>query len=301
MSASEDPDDRLAQQAEDVRLQIAHAHALLYDRDKQFREARRQYQRDYYAQHREEQLEYQRQYRAAQRAKDPDAYREGKRARTQRWRDTHRDEVNARLREKYRADPEKHRQRRREAYAQNPEEQRARRRAYYAANKEKQHATQQRWRDREKRRIEAGLPVRRIHRVARDERFANVAAADEFFARVWTDAELRIALRSIATPTELWAEWKRDCLRARAAHHLATQREELARLEMELARVRPGPKPQPRRTVQEIEEARLDAIGRQINERLRHRELPRRPHHLDPAAPHPHPHLLQQDQMGMNR
>lgn len=299
MNSQDDADVRLAQEAEDVRLQIAHARALLYDREKHAREARRQYQRDYYAQHREEQLEYQRQYRAAQREKDPEAYRDRKRARAKRWRDKHREEVNARIREKYRADPEKHRQRRREAYAQNPEEQRARRRAYYAANKEKQLAAQQRWRDREKRRIQAGLPVRRLHRLGKDERFANTAAADEFFARQWTDAELKVALRSIATPAELWAAWKRDCLKARAAHHLATQKEELARLEKELARARPGPKPKPRPTPEEVEEARLDAIGRQVNERLRHRDPPRHPHHLDPAAPHPH--LLQQDQMGMNR
>ncbi|WP_127817857.1 hypothetical protein [Microbacterium sp. CPCC 204701] len=296
---SDDPADRLAQEAEEVRLQIARAQARLYNREKQHREARRQYQRDYYAQHREELLEYQRQYRAAQRERDPDAYREGKRARTKRWRDKHRDEVNARLREKYRADAEERRQRRREAYARNPEEQRSRRRAYYAANKEKQLAAQQRWRDREKRRVEAGLPVRRLHRVDDDERFANSAAADAFFGREWTDAELKAALGSIETPPELLAAWKRDCLRARAAHHLSVQKYELGRLEKELARVRPGPKPKPPMTPEEIEEARLDAIGRQINERLRHREPPRRTHHLDPAAPHPQ--LLRQDQMGMNR
>lgn len=296
---SNDPDDSIAREAEDVRLQIAHAQALLYEREKQFREARRQYRRDYYAQHRKELLEYQRQYRAAQRAKDSEAYRERKRARTERWRDKHRDEVNARLREKYHADPEKHRRRRREAYAQSPEEQRARRRAYYAANKEKQHAAQQRWRDREKRRLEVGLPVRRLHPVTRGERFANAAAADAFFVREWTDAELKLALRSIETPLEIWAKWKRDCLKARAAHHLATEKGELERLEKELARVRPGPKPKPRPTLEELEDARLDAIAREINDRLRRREPPRRPHHLDPTAPHPRPQ--QQDQMGMNR
>jgi len=293
------PDDHVARELEDARLRIAHANARLYDREKQRRDARRQYQREYYALHRKEQLEYQRRYRVAQRAKDPDAYRESKRARAKRWRDKHRDQVNARLREKYRADPEKHRQRRREAYAHNPEEQRARRRAYYAANREKQLAAQQRWRDREKRRVDAGLPVRRLHRVDRDERFANRAAADEFFGREWTDAELKVALRSIATPHDLWASWKRDCLKVRAAHHLAMQKEELARLEKELARARPGPKPKHRPTPEELEEARLDAIGRAINERLRHREPPRRPHHLDPAAPHQH--LLPHDQTGMNR
>ena len=36
-----------------------------------------------------------------------------------------------------------------------------------------------------------------------------------------------------ATPPELLAAWKRDCLRARATYTLAEQREELARLARE--------------------------------------------------------------------
>jgi hypothetical protein len=163
---SDEADDRISRETEDVRLQIAHAQAQLYDRAKRKRDARRQYARDYYARHRDEQREYQRQARAKQRAQDPDAYRERVRARNKRWRDKHREQANAHQREKYHADPEKRRRRRREAYARNPEEQRARRRAYYAANKEKSLAAQQRWRDREKRRVEAGLPVRRLHRVS---------------------------------------------------------------------------------------------------------------------------------------
>ncbi len=73
----------------------------------------------------------------------------------------------------------------------------------------------------------------------------------------------------------------RDCKQARAAHHLAEEKEMQARLGAEL---HSDPK-QP--TPEEIEEARLDAIGKQINEQLRPKAPPRRVHHLDPAAPHP--------------
>lgn len=296
---AEDREARVARETEDVRLQIAHAQAQLYDRAKRKREARRQYARDYYARHRDEQREYQRQARAKQRAQDPDAYRERVRARNKRWRDRHREQANAHQREKYHADPEKRRQRRREAYARDPEAQRAKRRAYYAANKEKSLAAQQRWRDREKRRVEAGLPVRRLHRVSPEERFSNRAAADEFFDRVRTKAELAVALREIATPPEIFAAWKRESLRVRAAHHLAVQKEELERLRKALARGRPGPEPNSLLTPEQVEDARMDAIARQVNNRLRHREPPRRRHHLDPAAPHPQ--ALNNDQMGMSR
>lgn len=292
-------DDEIERASEDLRLQIAHARAALYDRAKLQREARRQYAREYYAKHREEHLEYQRQRRAAQREKDPDAYRKRSRERNQRWRGKHKDEVNAKIRDKYHDDPEKHRERRREFYAQHAEKQRARRREYYAKNKEKADASHRKWRDREKRRREVGLPARRLHREPLEQRLAHNAAADEFFARAWTDGELREAMKSIATPPEVWAAWKRDCLKARATYHLAEQKDELARLQKELGRAKPGPKPGARPTPDEIEEARLEATGRQINERLRHREPARRPHHLDPAAPHP---MLQANQtMGMNR
>jgi len=102
-----------------------------------------------------------------------------------------------------------------------------------------------------------------------------------------------------ATPPEVLAAWKRDCLRARATYTLAEQQEELARLQKELNRVAPGPKPKPRLTPQQIEEARMDAIAKQVNDRLRHREVPRRAHHLDPAAPHPMLH--QPDTTGLSR
>lgn len=294
----DDDAERLERANEEVHLWIARARAALHNREEQRKESRREYAREYYALHRDEYLDYQRQRRAEQREKDPEAYRAGKRERNQRWRDSHKDQVNARLRDKYRDNAEKHRERRREYYAAHAEEQRARRREYYASNKEKQQAANRTWRDREKRRRAAGLPTQRLHRVQRDERGANRAAADAFFSRERTKEELMIAVKSIATPPELLAAWKRDCLKARATYTLAEQQEELARLQKELNRTTPGPKPKPRMTPQEIEEVRMDAIAKQINDRLRHHEESRRVHHLDPA---PHQMLPQPDATGLNR
>ncbi len=295
----DDDAERLERMNEEVRLRIAHARAALHNRKEQLKERRREYAREYYAAHRDEYLDYQRQYRAEERDKDPEAYRAAKRERNQRWRDSHKDQVNARLRDKYRDNAEKHRERRREYYAAHAEEQRARRREYYARNREKQNAAHRAWQSREKRRRDAGLPPRRIHRTSREDRMANRYAADVFFSRVRSSDEIAAAMKSIETPPEVWAAWKRDCLRARAAYALEEDKEELERLQKELARVKPGPKPKPRPTPSEIEEARIDAVARAINERLRHREAPRRTHHLDPAAPH---QMLQPDaSMGMNR
>ena len=89
MNVTDDETERFERASEDLRLQIAHARAALHDRQKQRKEARREYAREYYAKHREEYLEYQRQYRAEQREKDPEAYREGKRERNQRWREAY--------------------------------------------------------------------------------------------------------------------------------------------------------------------------------------------------------------------
>ena len=79
----------------------------------------------------------------------------------------------------------------------------------------------------------------------------------------------------------------------RAAHHLAEEKAMRARLGDELHTDPTKPTPE------EIEEARLDTIAKQINERLRPKAPPRRVHHLDPAAPHPM--LQQHSQTGMNR
>lgn len=299
MSGDDDALDRIEREVEDVRLKIAYTYHQLYFKKEARIESRRAYARDYYAEHREELLEKQRQYRAAQRARDPERYKELRRGRAKRWRDGHKERENAKNRAKYRANPHRELERRAKYYAENAEEIKARRRARYAENREKELAKQAAWRDREKRRRELGLPVGRLHVSTADDIAANDKAANAFFAQAWKKRAINRMLKGPPTPPELLAAFKGESKRIRAASILADKWEVLERLEKELGRKRPGPEPKPRRTAKEIEEARMDAIAKKINERLRHREPPRRPHHLDPAAPHP---MLQPNQtMGMNR
>ena len=258
---------------------------------KQRLETRRAYMREWYAKNRDHYLAYQREYRAAQKAADPEKYRETMRDRNKRWRDGLREQENAKLRAKYRDDPDVKAKRAANYHKTHTDEVRARRRARYAANRDRERATQDRYRARQKFYREAGLPPRSVRRTPREERLANTAAANEFFTRYRTWEQRQTLRHELRTPPKELAAWMRDCKRARAAHHLAEEKEMQLRLGLEL-----GPKAP---TPEEIEEARLDAIGKEINNQLRPPAPTRRVHHLDPAAPHPM--LLEHNQMGMNR
>lgn len=131
----------------------------------------------------------------------------------------------------------------------------------------------------------------------RRQRRHNLAEADAFFARPRSEAELSRVRSEGETPRELLAAWERDSRRARAAHHLATQGEELARLHAELARLEKR-HVSAARAERQVEEARLDAIGRQVNDRLRLRER-RSAQTGDTTAPHPY--LTQHNQTGLQR
>ena len=286
-------EEELARREEDVRLQIVHARQALQNIEKRKREARRAYQREWYAKNRDQQLEYQRQYRQAAREKDPEKFAQQRRGRAQRWRDRHKEQENAKIREKYPADPEPIRARSREYYAEHAEALRAQRRAHYRAHKNKELAAQAAWRDREKTRRQIGLPPRRLHETPSAERRASLASADAFFTRTRTRAEIAQALEEIATPPELIAAWKRDCLRARATHHLSEQSEVLARLQLELGKRLAQQRPQ------RTEDARMDDIALRINERLRTQPRRTQPQR-DPAAPHPLA-TNPTNPMGMNR
>lgn len=290
-------EDELAQREEDIRLQIVHARQALGDLAKQKRDRRREYAREWYAKNREQQLEYQREYRAKARERDPEKFAQQRRDRARRWHMNHRDEINARLREKYAENPEPHRARRAAEYAQDPEKARAKRRAYYAANREKQLAKQEEWRNREKRRRELGLPVARLHRLPSEQRVAEQAEADAFFTRIWSDYDVNEVIKTLATPPDLIAAFQRDCQRARSAHHLAEQKEELERLQHELTKRLNYQRPRPQR---ELEEERMDTIARDINARLRTQPPNRRRSDHDPAAPHALPGTTN-NPMGLNR
>ncbi|MEJ1154612.1 hypothetical protein [Microbacterium marmarense] len=256
------------------------------DRAKRAREEQRRVRaREWYAQNSERHLAAQRAYRAAQKQADPEGYRKAKAERTKRWRDKHLDRENAKLREKHRQNPAAKQAAAARYYEKNGEAVKARRREYYAANREKQLAAQQRWRAREKRRKELGLPPRRIHNVSPAERRMNEEHAGAFFAREWSAAEVKQVQLHEPTPPELIAKLDRDNARARAdwakanrpmkePSREAVDRERRAAIQEEAVRA---------------EEARLDAIARQVNERLRTQPRERRPISPDAFAPHAGP------------
>ncbi|MEV8367975.1 hypothetical protein [Microbacterium sp. NPDC064584] len=214
---------------------------------------------------------YQLERRTAQRAADPARYRRAKNERNKRWISAHREEFNAKLRLAYRDNPEPKRAANQRYYAEHGDEVRERRRAYYWANREKQLEKQRLWRAREKRRRELGLPPRRLHRVTARERAANASAADEFFTRPRTPDEVKAIRREPKTSARELARWNRSSARARlaagidadsdairpvmASRRRESEREAAARRKREAAAA---------------EAARMDAIAREINDRLRH-------------------------------
>ncbi|WP_431779935.1 hypothetical protein [Microbacterium aurantiacum] len=234
-------------------------------------ERRRVKGRERYAADPETHRDYQRERRRAQRAADPEGYREAKKQRNKRWRDSHKDEQNAKLRAKHRDNPEIKRAAAERYYAEHGDEVRERRRSYYWANREKQLEKQRLWRARERRRRELGLPPRRLHRVTASERAANASAGDEFFTRSRTPEELKAIRREPKTSARELARWHRSSTRARLAAGIdgdtdairpvtASRRRESER---EAAARR-------KREADAAEAARMDAIAREINDRLRH-------------------------------
>lgn len=209
-----------------------------------------------------------REYLAGRRTADPEGFREGKKRRNDAWRARNREEVNRRQREKKRLDPSTNVRRAQAYYAEHAEERREYSRRYHEEHREQDRERSRQWRARERRRKEAGLPVRRLHRIGADERTANAAAASDFFARVVT-LEYRARVEAeLRTPPELIAAWERDCERLRAEQYA------LKHPETSSAVVN-------RRTA---EEERMDAIARVINDRLR--ITPRRPQ----PCPQPDPY-----------
>ncbi|MGN8552093.1 UNVERIFIED_CONTAM: hypothetical protein OHV15_05875 [Microbacterium sp. SLM126] len=173
----------------------------------------------------------------------------------------------------------------RKYYEKNREQILERARARYAANPEEARARAKQYRSRERRRRELGLPPPRRHVVRPRERDENQRNADEFFARSYTRQEVSDAVAALATPPDLLAAWKRDCARARAAHRRATD-PEVADYKSESRRRVEAARELLRRR-QAAEEARMDAIARDVNDRLR--GVPRRPTPADPTLPHSAP------------
>ena len=233
---------------DNMRRKAAEERAAVERRDRKAAWARERYHTDVEASRAKARAS-----RDRQREADPDRYREGKKRRRDTWREGHRDEINARLREKNLRDPSAKKAGAQRYYARHAEERKAYRRQYYQDNRERQLASQKRWRDRERRRIEAGLPVRRLHKVTPAERDQNAAVAQAFFARPLTP-QLQEQLKvELSTPQHLIDALHREWDRIRAVdyqrRHPETSSDTVRR--------------------REAEEARLDGIAQAINERLR--------------------------------
>ncbi|MGU3643849.1 hypothetical protein ACLBXX_02705 [Microbacterium sp. C23T] len=291
----------------EVKRAEARRYAEKKRQERRRKQARQVSSKKYYEANKAQHHEYTRQWRLRKLAADPEGYRAARAVIQRRWYEKHRDERNAKLRAEHRENPELKRAAARAYYAAHAEEQKAKRRAYYAANREKVLASNRAWKDREKRRRDAGLPPRRLHTTPAAERRANKAAADEFFSRVRVAEEIAALRRPPTsvdslrpTPPELVAALERDNQRARIEHAVATDFTLAShRRAAEARRWVAAKRPSGRELRAAAEDARMDAIGKQVNDRLRHRDPPRRPHHLDPAAPHPM--LNPNTTMGMNR
>jgi hypothetical protein len=252
-------------------------------------ERRRVRARERYAADPQAHNDYQRERRKAQRAADPAGYRAAKNRRNKRWVDAHREEFKEKLRLKYRDNPEIRRKANSRYYAEHGEQVRERRRAYYAANREDQVDKQRQWRAREKRRREAGLPPRRLHRVPAEERRANATAADQFFIRVRSAEELKALRLERKTPDRERARLIRASRRERIAAGIASDTDPVRPIRMSQRREseREAAARQ-RREADAVEAARMDAIAREINARLRQsprRALPNRPRHAPTPTP----------------
>lgn len=252
-------------------------------RQRQVRE-RKERDRRYYIDNAERIRENSRAWRAARAAEDPEGFRQARSAQRREWWKRRPRELRERdaLAARDRGDAPAARERSRAYYQRNADRINAAKREHLREHPEKRREYQQRWREKERARKAAGLPPRTLHRTTPAERAANRTAADAFFTKVYPASQIQQMRNGPPTPPELLAQWNRESRRARATHLLAEQTELRDRLVNEMP-----PADRAAKMAEEREQARLDAIGRAVNDRLRHRDPPRQPHHLDPAAPHP--------------
>lgn len=218
---------------------------------------RRRKARADYAANREHRLAQQAMNNSAREARDPERYKALRAATNARFNAAHRDELTERQRRERLYKPEKVAEYNKAYKQRNAAAVRQHAREYYQANKDEINARARHKRALAIRRREAGLPEAKLRRRTQGERAANILAADAFFARIWSQRELRHIQH-------------REAWRLIASLHQAQTRE-LAALTPSATSREP--------TERELEDARLDAIARHINSRLRTH------HHSSPIAP----------------
>jgi hypothetical protein len=214
---------------------------------------RRRKARSDYAANREHRLAQQAMNNRAREARDPERYKALRAATNARFNAAHRDELTERQRRERLHQPGKVADYNKTYKQRNAAAVRQHAREYYQANKDDINARARHRRALAIRRREAGLPDAKLRRRAQGERAANILAADAFFARTWSQRELRHIQH-------------REAWRLIASLHQAQTRE--------LAALTPSRPHEP--TERELENARLDAIARHINNRLRthHQTIP---------------------------
>lgn len=269
------------------------------------REREREYSRTYRKQNadqvRDTHRSAQRAWIAKQLTENPEGFRDKRNGAGRAYREKNRERYNLQARE-YAREKAGARSEQQAAYrAAHRDEIARKRREAYAADPKKVLAYNRRYKARERRRIEIGLPTKRIHRSTTAERKANEAAADAFFSgaevaggprAVW---KRRLAwAQEQPTAAEVIAAMERQHERLRAEngqplpppHAMRkAEREEVQRVAKLANEHEERMREQRRISTERAEEARMDSIAAEINARLRRHSAPRPRHPADPAAP----------------
>lgn len=190
---------------------------------------------------------------AQRRAADPEGQREAHRRRNQAWRESHKVAIAEKRRANHLTEPESKQVAARRYYEKHAEQRKEYSRRHYAEHHDELLAKQRDRRRRLRQRTDLGLPARRLHRSTPEERREHTRAADAFFTQQWTPDLVERLRAELRTPPELIAAWQRECARTRADQYAVLHPETRVHI-VDRARA---------------EEARMDAIAREINNRLR--------------------------------
>jgi hypothetical protein len=190
---------------------------------------------------------------ARRRAENPEGQREAHRRRNQAWRERHKAEIAEKRRAEHQGEPERKRVAARRYYERHAEQRKEYSRRHYAEHRDELLAKQRDRHRRLRRRTSLGLPARRLHRITPEERREHARAAEAFFTQQWTPDMVERLRDELRTPPALIAAWQRECARTRADQYALLHPETRADTDHRA----------------QTEEARMDAIAREINNRLR--------------------------------
>jgi len=228
---------------------------------------------------------------AKQRETDLVAYRAKVNEYAKGYQARHRDEVAHKAKDRRRSNPYvrlAYQAAYREAHA---DELARKRREDYAKNPEKYLARNREWKRRERRRVRAGLPPRRVTHTTLPEMRRNDSEADTFFSRGRSVEEMDAIQAERISDREVKSHLEREFARARAEagfDRLAAQLVD-RRSVKDARRLARSVREAESQQAEEAEAARLDAIARVINDRFR---AARSKHAMNESAPYQVPGTL---------